>query len=159
MSLLRSNLGGTGSEPGQLTLPELQVLIRRAGEQCGFHVLREVQVLSGRMDYVWVDPATGRRVVAWELDGRNVCPNHIAGSARRPGNKKKFDACEAWLKAQALYSMRGRLLGSKGFANCQRYLSDDVLIVLDEELMEPGGIESITEEALRLARLHLPPPN
>src|SRR6185436_2756726 len=94
MSLLRSNLGCTGNEPGQLTLPELQVLIRRAGEQGGFDVLREVHVLTGRMDYVWVDPATRRRIVAWELDGRNVCPNHIAGSAYRLGNKYKFDACE-----------------------------------------------------------------
>ena len=138
---------------GQLTLPQLQELVRRGCEHIGFEVKREVPVPGGRMDFMWVDPTTGRRVVAWELDGRNVCPNHIAGSARRRGNAAKFAACGAYLKIQALYSVRGRVLGSKGFDNCRRYLGDDVLVVGDEELMASGGIESILEEAIRLARL------
>lgn len=45
------------------------------------------------------------------------------------------------------------VVGSKSFANCRRHLHDDVLVVLDEELMGPGGIEAVIPEARRLVGL------
>lgn len=148
---LRLNLGGNGQRPGQLTLPELQTLVQRAGEQAGFHVRPEVPALSGKMDFAWFEKATLRWIVAWEIDGRDVRPNHIAGTARRLGNANKFAACGAALKVQALYTVRGGILGSSGIATCRRCLAQDVRVIPDEDLMKPGGIEAIIEEARKLA--------
>ena len=147
---LRANLGGTGKRPGQLTLPELQFLVRRAGEQAGFDVSTEVPVLSGRMDCAWLERTTFRWLVAWEFDGRDVRPNHIAGNARRLGNAKKFAASDAALKIQALYSVRGGVLGSSGVATCRRCLAPEVRVIVDEELMAPAGIEAIMDAARAL---------
>lgn len=148
---LRSGLGGKGQRPGQLTKDDMRKLVQLAGEQAGFEVKPEVPALTGRMDFGWFEKATLIWIVAWEIDGRNVAPNHIEGDEGRLGNAKKFAACGAALKVQALYTVRGRILGSAGIATCRRCLAQDVRVIVDEDLMKPGGIEAIMEEARKLA--------
>ena len=163
MHTLRTHIGNhDGARPGALCRVELESFVMRAGRAAGLKVRAEVRVaghtgvspVTGELDCAWLDPVDGRYLVMFEFDGRDVGRGHIEGTHKRLGNAKKFEACGAELKVQVLYGLRNDLTqwGPSQRDRCQRLLGAGVRVVSDEELMAPGGIERLVEEACKLRR-------
>jgi hypothetical protein len=140
-----------------LTLHELAELIRRAGRAAGFIVESEHRVCladskNGKIDWVWLSSESFNPVVAFEIEGRDVAE----GSVRADVNK--FRECRAALNVIALFHTDHNRTpkglppgGSEPKERVRRLVGDcPVEIVLDEELMAPGGIERIVTRALEL---------
>jgi hypothetical protein len=166
---LRMHLGGHANMgSGRLFEREAAALVIRAGHAAGLLVRAEIPTpwaklsLNGKMpamDYGWYAPSSNKLIVAWELDGRDVGDEHIAGNAakNKPGNAKKFAGSLAPIKIQVLYSVENALT-TKPPSRVQfirKLLPVDVRIVTDEELMDPApaGIDVIMVEARKSAGL------
>lgn len=165
MNELRTGLGGQHSIQGPkselwLTLHELAELIRRAGRAAGFLVRSEDKVLpgegrKGKLDWVWLSPLSPNPVVAFEIEGRDADSDSVHRDIL------KFCARGALLNVIALFQVdhnlaekkkpRGGLSPREWVAQCARTSPVPIEIHIDEELMAPGGIESLQSRAIEAA--------
>lgn len=160
MDVLRSYIGSHGPKrPGQLTERDVAMLIVSAGRNAGFRVQTEFRVptgiigthgkeVRGEIDIVWIDRKPGAQIiVAWEVDGRDAPEAHFTGqkSSRKitAGNRSKFECSGAVHKVQVLYSLTNALSEKRARDKSvvEQWLEGSAVVVLDEALYAPGGIE------------------
>jgi hypothetical protein len=157
---LRNYLGNNSIDgQGKLTEREVAMLVICAGRQAGFAVKTEISVITntknlkgnfvrGKIDIGWYKE--GKLIAVWEIDGQDAGIFHFSGNAKKgtAGNIAKFVAAECAYKIQVLYSLKNNLDRKSNSKRCsiQGWLNGNAHLVTDEELMEPEGIEALTEK-------------
>jgi hypothetical protein len=120
-------------------------VMMRAARCAGLKVRTEVPArwVSARsaMDCGWYS-ATGKLLVAFEFDGRDVSNDHIAG------NVAKFAGCPAPIKVQILYSTCNDLTAKRNgrASEVARMVGPAVQVITDEQLMA-GHLEELVAHA------------
>ncbi|MBA2962136.1 MULTISPECIES: hypothetical protein [Ramlibacter] len=153
--MLREVLGGYTSNPHHLTLHDLAELIRRAGRTAGFEVQSEFRVslgngAAGEIDWVWLHH--GHVVAAFEIEGQDAAPASLAADC------EKFREVGDCLKFVALYSVASQLIAKgmpPGGLASKEWIARNwpeagmpgIQVLLDTDLMAPGGIEAIQRQA------------
>jgi hypothetical protein len=164
MNELRRGLGGQTARTGLLpehglTLHELAELVRRAGRAAGFIVESEYKVLpetgrKGKIDWVWQSAKSLKPVVAFEIEGRDASPTSVVADVA------KFRECGAGINVIALFQVDHNRTpksvpphGLSPQAWVRQVVGEfPVEILLDVDLMAPGGIERLQERAVTLNR-------
>jgi hypothetical protein len=161
---LREGLGrypprrGRTFSPLALTLHDVGELLRRAACQAGFAPEREWGPGQGGIDWVWFHADDDRNpVIAIEIEGPAVPEESLRRDA------EKFASCSAEIKVLLLFTVSRDFthkpnppFGMSAEEHIRRFLRNpDVRIMLDADLMKPGGIEALQQEALEAAALRL----
>ncbi|MES2978012.1 MAG: hypothetical protein V4731_06290 [Pseudomonadota bacterium] len=139
---------------------DLGELIRRAGRTAGLEVQSEFRVplssgAAGEIDWVWLK--NGTVVAAFEIEGSNAARNSLQA------DYAKFEALAGCIKVVALYSVTSQLKAKKlpprellPITRVEQKWPElgmpGVQVLLDTELMGPGGIKAIREKAAGFGR-------